>query len=53
MKNDYTYSKKFQLRLSKREAEMLNKISESMKISKSDVVRGLIRKEFFENYSKK
>lgn len=53
MRYDYTYKKRFEFRLSKREDEMLEKISESMKISKSDVVRGLIRKEFFEKFNKK
>jgi len=53
MQKNLLFKEKFQFRLTRKEFDMLNKLSESKNISRSTLLRGLIRKEFYENFGKK
>ena len=52
-KIDLVLKEKFQFRLTKKELEMLNELSEELKISKSTFLRGLIRAEYLKNIGEK
>ena len=52
-KIDLVLKENFQFRLTKKELEMLNGLSDELKISKSTLLRGLIRAEYLKNIGEK
>lgn len=47
------FKERIEFRLTKKELDMIKKLSEIKNVSRSTLLRGLIRKEFYENFGKK